>query len=614
MVLEEDHDESLKCSSVQESDSSGKSSLSVDQNSKINSQTASDDSVDAETPQPSFIRYPLEIDSQPRAPAQCLFSADSPSGQKISDSNLDAAISSAGASITNDEICSTTVESPFSQQTSDKKMISSNIGHSSFPRAEPKISPAISPQPSCKLHEKQTSLEKVVLQSKSKVLSDFKSLLPQKRNRSRSQESPQLEHNQIHQEKFKTEGMAYSKASLSVQSSLGSLSSFMEVRGRVKCQQLVVATSQYFESQSNDDNLKVENHATTSDTGAKAIFVPATFLGQVPQLQRKIHQQSYLFVSTALLKTRLDLLQCIEKTQDAPTMIYRDYDATIGQFHPQYPSGHMPRQPETKKPLPHEADIIISPSTGVILTTSQAITQLHLPGHRPKDSRITDKCINSPLREQIFLLAPRYEHLYLLISHGTSSRKGSQGKTGLAWPVEKRTLAAFASLRAFCNSIRDCSSIVPLWVPSSPEVLARWILSLYTKHAVDFPPPINAATSQQTRFTPVNPNPQPQNTLTRAEHDGMEESSWEHFLRRAGLNPYAAQAVLAMIRHERLETGTGDVGNVGSLSKFIEMTSQRRRELFKGLIGEILVGRINRAIEKDWQCDWALNFNHPAEL
>ncbi|PLB47511.1 hypothetical protein P170DRAFT_510344 [Aspergillus steynii IBT 23096] len=263
------------------------------------------------------------------------------------------------------------------------------------------------------------------------------------------------------------------------------------------------------------------------------------------------------------------------------------------------------------------------PSTadGEVSKAAETITQLHLPGHRPNNPRTADlKCINSPLRERIFVLAPRYEHLYLLISHGTSSRKVAQGgSAGITWTVEKRTLASFASLLAFCNSMSDCTTIVPLWVPSAPEALAKWILSLHDKHAIELPQ-ADVATPRQTGFTPVNPKPQPQ--LTRAEHDAMEESNWEHFLRRAGLNPYAAQAVLAILSHKTagMEMNVADGVSVqeyvkiGALSSFIEMTAVRRRELFEKLMGEKVVGRISRVLEKDWQCDWALNFNHSAEL
>ena len=88
------------------------------------------------------------------------------------------------------------------------------------------------------------------------------------------------------------------------------------------------------------------------------------------------------------------------------------------------------------------------------------------------------------------------------------------------------------------------------------------------------------------------------------------ETQWELFLRRAGLNPFAAQVVLLVLREEgKLKLGsTYDQGTVPALSGFIEMSSETRRRLFAGLIGERVLKRVEDIMD-EWQCDWALNFD-----
>lgn len=87
-----------------------------------------------------------------------------------------------------------------------------------------------------------------------------------------------------------------------------------------------------------------------------------------------------------------------------------------------------------------------------------------------------------------------------------------------------------------------------------------------------------------------------------------------------GLNPYAAQIVLAVLRRDGEdvvngsgfhESGVQQMG--GYLSRFVEMSPEDRRVLFGGLLGENILKRVDSLIERDWQCDWALNFDDGIE-
>ncbi|KAE8333881.1 hypothetical protein BDV39DRAFT_211921 [Aspergillus sergii] len=366
------------------------------------------------------------------------------------------------------------------------------------------------------------------------------------------------------------------KYTLPSQSSiLGSLSTFMETRGRAERRQITAVSPYFTNNMPAEDvveyqDLAIDGRSLHEYEKPTDILEEVQPLGlelteqrypQYPQLQAQNHEQPLLFLSTGLLKSHLPIIQGLERLKTPPAVIYRDYDVPI-QNQP-VPGIWIPSQASIKHDLPKEADIIVSPTAGTILTTLQATTQLYLPGHKPNPHTNGAKCINSPLRERIFLLAPRYKHLYVFVTHGTSSLSSGQGNAP-RWTADRRLLASFTSLTAFCDSMA---------------------------------------------FTPVNPTPK-----TKFDIDAMEnETRWEVFLRRVGLNPYAAQIILTVLRHERDipkrndNVGTSDdvEKEMGALSSFIEMSPERRRELFPDLIGE----RSDAILEKDWQCDWALNFD-----
>lgn len=375
---------------------------------------------------------------------------------------------------------------------------------------------------------------------------------------------------------------------------LGSLPAFMEMRG-IAPKRRVNAENSYFATKNkqpiDDRTERQKSMVVVSDQYAEQVMqreervsiLSNTSASQhIPQYPRNNQEPPLLFLSTSLLKSHLRLTRILENTKDPPpTLIYRDYD-TINHD------------------LEHEADIVISPSTGAILTTSQATTQLYLPGHKPAHPHLDGiKGINSPLRERIMLLAPRYERLYVFISHsgGTAKKQPT---------ADKRTLESITSFTAFCNSASVHSTIIPLIIaPSTPETMAQWILGLAYKHSFRL---LETSVPRSIGFMPINPS------INRPRVDPAmveTETQWELFLRRAGLNPFAAQVVLLALRREeeKLKLGsTYDQGTVSALSRFIEMSSETRRRLFAGLIGERVLKRVEDIMD-EWQCDWALNFD-----
>lgn len=356
---------------------------------------------------------------------------------------------------------------------------------------------------------------------------------------------------------------------------LGSLPAFMETRG-IAPRRRVNAESPYFATKNQqpiDDRTErqkpmiaiPDQHTEPVIQREEVTIISNTPASQhIPQYPKNSQEPPLLFLSTSLLKSHLRLTRTLENTKDPPpTLIYRDYD-------------------RINHDLEHEADIIISPSTGIILTTSQATTQLYLPGHKPAHPHLDGiKDINSPLRERIMLLAPRYERLYVLISHS-----GGTAKKQIT--ADKRTLESMTSLTAFCNSVSVHSTIIPLIiVPSAPETIAQWILGLAYRHSFRLP---ETSVPRSIGFMPINPS------INKSSIDPTmieTETQWELFLRRAGLNPFAAQVVLLVLRREEEKLRlVSTYGTVPALSRFGEMSTETRRRLFAGLIGERVLKRV----------------------
>ncbi|KAF7176217.1 hypothetical protein CNMCM7691_001933 [Aspergillus felis] len=387
---------------------------------------------------------------------------------------------------------------------------------------------------------------------------------------------------------------------------LGSLAAFMETRGRKEKRHTVTQSPFFPGKKSTDDVSKRQSDAVSTEKLPSCLEVSSTNDNSpdiiqtaisLPRLQRQTGERPILFLSTALLKSHLRLGS--------------------------EPQGkHTASRMNSNPALQIEADIIISPSTGIILTTSQATTQLYLPGHKSTHAETDIECINSPLRERIFFLAPRYERIYLFICHSAPSSKKLQVKQSCP-TADKRVLASIASLTAFCNSMSAYATISPLLLPSCPETVAGWVFSLANKHIARLPENPTRISSG-TSFTPINP---PRESRLSPEMM-MRTTVWELFLRQAGLNPYAAQAILAFLRREDQEErayirytsrtaaspSSGEDRCGQGLARFIEMAPDRRREVFGELIGDRMMGRINHILDKDWQCDWALNFDADVEL
>ena len=417
----------------------------------------------------------------------------------------------------------------------------------------------------------------------------------------------------------------------SVFSTTNSLSNFMEIRGQA-AKRRKLESSPYFVT-SKPEEISQEptrQQPRLEDKTPLATFkaiesIPAQLLPfpNIPSSSRSLT----LVLPTALLKSHRSTVQHLESLGPQHTLIFRDYTqfSPVLQQHQHKktqptihtsPTSRVAAREDTE--MDQEADIIISPSTAILFTTSQATTQLYLPGHKPPNGR--GPSFDSPLRERIARTCVRYEQLYVLVCH--SSRPSDyaavavRGKEDTQAPTQKtkeemismtidtRTADSIRSLISFCASLSLHASVTPLIVPSQPSELVKWVKGLAYKHAFQSPSIPKSIrilenghaghdVHERTRYNGDNEAILETEDTEEAPSFPEEETSAELFLRRAGLNPFAAQFILMSL------AGGTENGSSG-LATLMRMDPLERRRKFTMVVGERVFARLERRLEMGW--------------
>ncbi|KAI1750969.1 hypothetical protein F4782DRAFT_229960 [Xylaria castorea] len=207
--------------------------------------------------------------------------------------------------------------------------------------------------------------------------------------------------------------------------------------------------------------------------------------------------------------------------------------------------------------LAAEADVIVSPATGIIVTTLLKAIQKPPLGHKGQSS----------IRERISCVALRYERLIVLVSEANAVDETLRDLT----PPEAIAYAEFVGF-----TIGLDSNVEVLYVGGGEATLLKWLVSSAIRHAPE-------ATESQ-------------------EHLIEDETQWEVFLRRAGFNAYAAQAILGRLKLNGYNPdGESDCSKTG-LVAFITMTDVERLQRFRGLMcGESVLDRVNKTLATRWR-------------
>ena len=254
-------------------------------------------------------------------------------------------------------------------------------------------------------------------------------------------------------------------------------------------------------------------------------------------------------ISTVFLQDR-KLIRRILRLYPTADVVERDWT-----LHSQAKSGAIIKHQQTFIDcdiICNEADIIISPGTGLIVTSLQKLKQRSLPG----------QASHSTIRDRVSQTAPRYERLLMLVRNDLVSWAADNQEISVQ---DCETLADFA---AFCSALSQDVSVTV--ISGGDEQLATWVVAMMAKHSV---------ADWEIKLAP-------------------DETPAEMFLRRAGLNAFASQATVAAI------VGTEDrtlrqEGN--ALSTFVRMPLHEKLARFQGLFGgDRMLMQVHSIFESCW--------------
>ncbi|KAF2162629.1 hypothetical protein M409DRAFT_58049 [Zasmidium cellare ATCC 36951] len=244
----------------------------------------------------------------------------------------------------------------------------------------------------------------------------------------------------------------------------------------------------------------------------------------------------------------------LQKMLPAIDLIERDYTAL--------PS-------ETSKQSTHgrsslEADITISPSTGLMFTNLQKLQQKPLPGQTSSFG----------IQEQIAVVATRFERLIVLVGDRPTMDDGQA-------PLHMMDANDSAAIADLINQTTVLETDVEVvYVAGGIDNLARWAAATISRNVVG------------------------DHRLLR------EETLWERFLRKAGMNAHAAQAVLAAMQpapsasipaSDSSHTASSATTINSGLAKFVALGPEDRIQRFGPMMGgDRVLRRINRVLDAGW--------------
>lgn len=265
-----------------------------------------------------------------------------------------------------------------------------------------------------------------------------------------------------------------------------------------------------------------------------------------PEIAARSTGVQSIIVSSTLFKQRA-LIKHLEALLPNLTLVERDFSAHNT---PSWMPGSVTRSPITS-PLDSEADLIVSASTGVILTTLQMIKQKPLPGSKTKPA----------LRVRLEKVGLRYEKLIVLITEG----RHDETTNGL----DEHDCFGLSEFTGFAQGLVATTSVH--FVGGGEQTLAKWLASVLVQNRVE-------------------------NTELLAD-----ETHWELFLRRAGLNSFAVHDIVSKLKApDGVDaTSPSKAGHYG-LTAFVEMGRQERIKRFAGVCGRGVLERVSAVMDTRW--------------
>ncbi|KAM0463082.1 hypothetical protein ACHAPV_003208 [Trichoderma viride] len=211
------------------------------------------------------------------------------------------------------------------------------------------------------------------------------------------------------------------------------------------------------------------------------------------------------------------------------------------------PSDSAQCKETTTSGLSFEADVSLSPVTGIIVTNILKVRQRPLPGSQSQ----------SPLRDRVQKVSQKYETLLVLVSESHPIGEFS----GELAPSD---IAAYADFVSFTVALDG--DINAQLVPGAEQTMASWISACLSQSSFKFHGMKRLLSS--------------------------EETEWEIFLRRAGMNVFAAKILSKTLFEQAGASG---------LAAFLTMPVQERVARFAPLLGgEKGLCMTAKALDRSW--------------
>ena len=328
-----------------------------------------------------------------------------------------------------------------------------------------------------------------------------------------------------------------------------SVDNFMEMRGTKKVK---LGESRFFSAQSatpNKPSLEDEEAVKVSQNIPNKGMGTARKSSQFPVPNFESPSEAFSIIVSATMLRSSHLLKTLERAFPTIIIIERDFSVHNATM---WSEGSVERS-SVGSSMDAEADILVSPSMGVIMTSLANAKSAPLPGHKGK----------SKIRERVERVSPRYEKLLILVSGGQDCTSGvSEG-------LHPSDVAGLADFITFASSL-DCN-VTTQYVAGGEEELYRWLMAAIAQNRV------------------------PETLLS-------EQTHWELFLRRAGLNAFAAQSVIALLQApDGVSPWSPSKMSQFGLTAFVEMDKRMRLTRFGPHCGSRVIQRVSDEIDARWE-------------
>jgi hypothetical protein len=224
-------------------------------------------------------------------------------------------------------------------------------------------------------------------------------------------------------------------------SASAALSNFMYSQGKASSVQRVTPERTLHSSIAPETSFTLAGIRNQTFSTENPAFKTAASVS-IPQTPQDPDPRSFV-ISTLLLREQRSLMRVVERLYRKATFFERDFSAL---------------------PTVTEADMILSPTTGIVLTTLQKIKQRALPGQ---------EATSGSLKERLSSLSIRYDRVLLLVNYGCSGN-------GIPRDLDQRDHDALAELKEFARSLGSDTQVIP--VMGGDEVLGRWIVTYMLRY------------------------------------------------------------------------------------------------------------------------------------